>query len=78
MRERHVDHSNSPLKIRSKICLKRGAVPFAIKRQSGSDFTANQQLQFGTTLMSLTAVIEVAIKNAICERITMLLGGGRG
>ena len=35
-----------------------------------------QMLQFGTRLMSVTAVIEIAIRNAICERITMLLGGG--
>lgn len=35
-----------------------------------------QMLQFGTTLMSVTAVIEVAVRNAICERITTLLGGG--
>lgn len=35
-----------------------------------------QMLQFGTTLMSVTAVIEIAIRNAICERITALLGGG--
>jgi len=35
-----------------------------------------QMLQFGTTLMSVTAVIEIAVRNAICERITALLGGG--
>jgi hypothetical protein len=35
-----------------------------------------QMLQFGTTLMSVTAVVEIAVRNAICERITSLLGGG--
>jgi hypothetical protein len=35
-----------------------------------------QMLQLGTTLMSVTAVIEVAIRNAICERISTQLGGG--
>ena len=35
-----------------------------------------QMLQFGTTLMSVTAIIEIAVRNAICERITSLLGGG--
>jgi hypothetical protein len=35
-----------------------------------------QMLQFGTTLMSVTAILEIAVRNAICERITALLGGG--
>jgi hypothetical protein len=35
-----------------------------------------QMLQFGTTLMSVTAIIEIAIRNAVCERISTLLGGG--
>jgi len=35
-----------------------------------------QMLQFGTTLMSVTAVIEIAVRNAICERISIQLGGG--
>ena len=35
-----------------------------------------QMLQFGTTLMSVTAIIEIAVRNAICERITARLGGG--
>lgn len=39
-------------------------------------FLHQQMLQFGTTLMSVTAVIEIAIRNAICERITAQLGGG--
>jgi len=39
-------------------------------------FLHQQMLQFGTTLMSVTAVIEIAIRNAICERITIQLGGG--
>jgi hypothetical protein len=38
-------------------------------------FLHQQMLQFGTTLMSVTAVIEIAIRNAICERITAQLGG---
>lgn len=35
-----------------------------------------QMLCFGTTLMSVTAVIEIATRNAICERISGQLGGG--
>lgn len=35
-----------------------------------------QMLQFGTTLMTVTAVIEIATRNAICERITSQFGGG--
>ena len=35
-----------------------------------------QMLQFGTTLMSVTAVIEIAIRNSICDRITSMFGGG--
>ena len=35
-----------------------------------------QTLEFGTMLMKVTAVIEIAIRNAICERITNQFGGG--
>lgn len=35
-----------------------------------------QMLQFGTTLMSVTAIIEIAVRNAICDKITTQLGGG--
>lgn len=35
-----------------------------------------QMLRFGTTLMSVTAVIEIAVRNAICDRITAMFGGG--
>jgi hypothetical protein len=39
-------------------------------------FLHQQMLQFGTTLMSVTAIIEIAVRNAVCERISALLGGG--
>lgn len=35
-----------------------------------------QMLQLGITLMAVTAVIEIATRNAICERITSQFGGG--
>lgn len=44
--------------------------------QKEAIFLHQQMLQFGTTLMTVTAVIEIATRNAICERITSQFGGG--
>jgi hypothetical protein len=35
-----------------------------------------QMLQLGTTLMAVTAVIEIAARNSICDQITSQFGGG--
>jgi len=37
-----------------------------------------QMLQLGTTLMTVTAVIEIATRNSICEQLSTLFGGGTG
>lgn len=41
-----------------------------------SIFLHQQMLRFGTTLMSVIAVIEIAIRNEICEKLATQFGGG--